>query len=335
MKNRISLFEKSYSATACFGEGGWNSPPLLTHSTLMATPSPMSDNLTFLVVFLLPYPTLWLLDQRPEKLLVFLAPWLLLTAAHAQEIQTLELSTGEVHPLTVRIGNACLIQLPVEPIATNVGDPVAWLVEKSERIVSIKPTQETARDTNLAIVTRQGTLSFSVHLASNTEACTQMVRVTKIIDDSRPLPAQVREPQETLADTIIREIRIARNYYALKTVNSPELKGVEQFTQMRETGGKSCACILLQTFRFRDTRHLILHFVTENRSTQAITFDVRKTMVSLGDTFFAPAAVSLGRNPLPPKASAENFIILDGSNGLSPRQLFDISLSATTPSPSL
>lgn len=269
---------------------------------------------------------------------MFAKPYLVLLlplCVHAQDVQTLELSTSEVHPLTARIANATLIQLPVEPVATNVGDPAAWLVEKSERIVSIKPTQEGARDTNLAIVTRQGTLNFSVHLAPDVEPFTQTVRVTKIMDDSRPMQSQAKETQETLADIIIREIRIAQNYYALKTANAPDLKDVEQFTEMLETGDARCACTLLQAFRFRDTRHLVLHFVTENRSQASITFDHRKTTVSLGETAFVPTAVSLGKSTLAPKSSAENFIILDGTSGLSHRQKFNIMLveSPSAPAP--
>ncbi|MDD2710100.1 MAG: hypothetical protein PHV34_19120, partial [Verrucomicrobiae bacterium] len=90
-------------------------------------------------------------------------------------------------------------------------------------------------------------------------------------------------------------------------------------------------CTLLQTFRFRDTRHIILHFTTQNRQTVPLSFAHRQTTVNVGDTLFAPVAVSLGSNPLAPKASSENFIVLDGANGLSPRQKFNIFL-VTNPS---
>lgn len=253
--------------------------------------------------------------------------WLI--AAYAQDVQILELSTSEVHPLIARIGNTCLIQLPVEPIGTNVGDPQMWLVEKSERIVSIKPLQVSARDTNLAVITRQGMLNFLVHLAPDSENFTQTIRVTRIVDDSKPLPSQQSNSQQTLADIIIHEIRVAQNYYALKLAGSPELREVEQFTQLHETGTKTYSCNLLQTFRFRDTRHLILHFVTENKSEVPISFDQCRTIINIGDTLFTPMAVSLGKISLQPKGSAENFIVLDGSNGLSHRQEFNIMLAET------
>lgn len=267
-----------------------------------------------------------------------LVPWrsllLSLAVCHsslAQEVQTIELYTGDIHPLNARLGSACLIQLPVEPVATNVGDPALWLVEKSERLVSIKPTQETARETNLAIVTRQGTLNFMVRPVTAAEPFTQMVRVTRIIDDSKPLPPQQQSP-ETFAETVIREIRVAQNYYALKFADSPDLRNVEQWTVLRETGNSNHRCTLLQTFRFRDTRHVILHFITENRTGKPVSFDHRHAAVRLNDTFFVPMAVSLGKATLQPKASAENFIILDGSNGLSHRQPFEILLMTASPS---
>jgi hypothetical protein len=268
---------------------------------------------------------------------LFLAAWSLwLATSSAQEVQTLELATSAVHPLTARLGNACLIQLPAEPLTTNVGDPQMWLVEKAERLVSIKPTHAAVRDTNLAVVTRQGTLNFFVHLAPDTDPFTQMVRITRIVDDSKPLPPAQGPAQDTLADAVIREIRVAQNYYALKQVNAPELRDVEQFTQMRETETRSHRCTLLQTFHFRGTRHIVLHFLMQNRTEAALTFDHRKTIVSIGETLFAPTAVSLGRTTLPPKASAESFIVLDGSNGLSPRQVFEILLPmAPSPSPAL
>jgi hypothetical protein len=247
--------------------------------------------------------------------------------AHAQEVQTLELTTSVVHPLTARLGSACLIQLPVEATATNVGDPAMWLVEKQDRLVSIKAQQAIAKDTTLAVVTRQGTISFSVHLAPDSEPFTQMVRVTRIVDDSKPLTASPRAAApETLANIVIREIRIAQNYYALKMAKSPDLREVEQFTQLRECGNHVHDCTLLQTFRFRDTRHVLLHFVTRNQTENPMAFAHRQTTVRVGDTIFAPVAISLGSNPLSPKASAENFIILNGANGLSPRQKFDIDL---------
>jgi hypothetical protein len=249
---------------------------------------------------------------------------------HAQEVQTVELYTSDVHPLNARLGSACLIQLPVEPVATNVGDPAMWLVEKSERLVSIKPLQDTARETNLAIATRQGTVNFSVKPAPATEPFTQMVRVTRIVDDSKPLPPQ-QPPSETLAETVIREIRIAQNYYALKFVGSPDLRNVEQWTIMRRDEARTHALALLQSFRFRDSRHVVLHFITENRTDLPVPFDHRKTVVRLGDTFLVPIAVSLGKATLSPNRSAENFVVLDGSNGLSHRQAFEILLPIPTP----
>jgi len=249
---------------------------------------------------------------------------------HAQEVETLELSTGVVHPITARIGNACLIQLPVEAVATNVGDAQLWMVERAERNVSIKPVNAAVKDTNLSILTRQGTLSFSVHLAPDSEPFTQMVRVTKIVDDSKPLPPTQMGSQETLADIIIHEIRTAQNYYAMKQVNDPELRDVEQITQLRESGTPRCGCTLLQVFRFRNSRHLVLHFITENKTSSPVAFDHRRTTVTVGDTIFAPMAVSLGKNTLPPQSSAENFVVLDGQNGLSPRNNFNILLVETT-----
>jgi hypothetical protein len=202
-----------------------------------------------------------------------------------------------------------------------------WLVEKQDRLVSIKAQQAIAKDTTLAVVTRQGTISFSVHLAPDSEPFTQMVRVTRIVDDSKPLTASPRAAApETLANIVIREIRIAQNYYALKMAKSPDLREVEQFTQLRECGNHVHDCTLLQTFRFRDTRHVLLHFVTRNQTENPMAFAHRQTTVRVGDTIFAPVAISLGSNPLSPKASAENFIILNGANGLSPRQKFDIDL---------
>ena len=251
------------------------------------------------------------------------------TFGYSQDVQTFELFTSEVHPLFAKLGNACLIQLPFEPIATNVGDPAMWLVEKIDRTVSVKPINEGARDTNLAIVTRSGTLNFSIHLVADTEPYTQMIRITKVIDDSKPLPKEEEHIQETLADTIIREIRIAQNYYALKTVNSPDLKNVEQFIQMHDSGNKNHHCVLLQSFRFRDTRHILLHFITENKGDTRITFDQRRTTVSIGITIFTPIAVSLGKTTLERRghgSSAENFLVLDGDNGLSPHQKFNILL---------
>lgn len=244
----------------------------------------------------------------------------------AQEVETLELSTGTVHPLLARIGSACLIQLPVEPVATNVGDAQLWMVERTERHVSLKPVNVTAKDTTLAILTRQGTLNFAVHLAPEGMPFTQMVRVTRIVDDSKPLPPVQSGSQETPVDILVREIRVAQNYYALKQVHAKELHDVEQVTHLRETGTVRAGCTLLQVFRFRDTRHLVLHFITENKTAEPLSFDHRQTTVSAGDAFFVPLAVSLGGTSLPPKASAENFIVLDGSNGLSPRNLFDILL---------
>lgn len=253
----------------------------------------------------------------------------MITFGYSQDVQTFEVFTSEVHPLFAKLGNACLVQLPMEPIATNVGDPAMWLVEKIERTVSIKPINEGAHDTNLAIVTRGGTLNFSIHLVADTEPYTQMIRITKVTDDSKPLPREEQHSSETLADTIIREIRIAQNYYALKTVNSPDLKNVEQFIQMHDSGNKNHHCVLLHSFRFRDTRHIILHFITENKGDNRITFDQRRTVVSIGDTLFAPIAVSLGKTTLECRghgSSAENFLILDGDSGLSPRQKFNILL---------
>lgn len=268
-----------------------------------------------------------------EVILIFLltAHGLPLTL-HAQEVQTLELATRDVHPLAVRLGNAAVIQLPVEPVATHIGDPAMWLVEKTERLVSIKPLQAGARDTNLALVTRQGTLSFSVHLAGENEPFTPMIRVTRILDDSKPLPPVPVSLPESLAFTVIQEIRIAQNYSALKQAGAPEVREVEFFFQMFTRTTKSYACTLLQSFRFRDTRHLVLHFLMENRGDEPLTFDHRRALVRVGETFFAPLAVSLGRNPLPPQAMSENFLFLDGSTGLSPRQAFEILLTATEPS---
>jgi hypothetical protein len=248
---------------------------------------------------------------------------------HAQEVQTVELYTSDVHPLNARLGSACLVQLPVEPVATNVGDPAMWLVEKSEKLVSIKPVQDAALETNLAIVTRQGTLNFSVRPVPAAESFTQMVRVTKIIDDSKPFPPQ-SQPPESFAETVIREIRVAQNYYALKFAGSPELRNVEQWTVMRGDEATTHSITFLQTFRFRDSRHVLLHFLTVNRTEAAVSFAPRKTIVRLGDTFFAPVAVSLGRTTLPPGRSAENFVILDGASGLSHRQEFEIFLPATS-----
>ncbi|MDD2709228.1 MAG: TrbG/VirB9 family P-type conjugative transfer protein [Verrucomicrobiae bacterium] len=242
----------------------------------------------------------------------------------AQEVQTVDLYTSQIHPLNARLGCACIIQLPVEPIATNVGDPVLWLVEKAERLVSIKPTQDNARDTTLAIVTRSGTINFAVHFAAQMEPFTPMVRVTKIIDDSKPLPFQPATAQETLAEIFTREIRIVQNFHALQMVNSPDLRNLEHWTLMYETQNKTQHCTLLQTFRFRDTRHVILHFLTQNRAKTPLAFDVRHTTVSLGETLFNPIAISLGNSTLPPKRTSENFVILDGSNGLSHRQNFEI-----------
>ncbi len=221
----------------------------------------------------------------------------------------------------------------MEPVATNVGDPQMWLVERTERLVSIKPVQVGARDTNLAVITRQGTLNFSVHLVSDNAPFTQMVRVTRIVDDSKPLPPITATHQENPAETIIREIRIAQNYYALKRVNSPSVHDVEQVTQMLEGKTLHHSCILLQTFRFRDSRHLLLHFVTKNHDFAPISFDTRQATVAVGETFFAPLAVSLGNNPMNPNSQSENFIVLDGSNGLSPRQKFDIHLIETSTPP--
>lgn len=252
-------------------------------------------------------------------LLVFCIP------AIAQEVETVELTTSTVHPIHARIGNASLIQLPVEAIATNVGDPGTWMVEKLGKIVSVKQKSEAARDTTLAVVTREGTLNFAVHVAGVNEAFTQTIRITKVYDDSKPLQAATTNTSsETLSDVIIREIRIAQNYYALKQVNSKELQNLDQSTQMREIGNDVLSCYLLQTFRFRDTRHIILHFVTQNKVSQTLSFDQRRTTVSVADTLFAPVAVSLGRSSLEPSASAENFIVLNGDNGLSPFQKFNI-----------
>ena len=244
----------------------------------------------------------------------------------SQEIQTLELATHDVHPLAVRLGNAAVIQLPVEPIGTHVGDPAMWLVEKTEKLVSIKPVQSGARDTNLALVTRQGALSFSVHLAGENEPFTPMVRVTRILDDSKPLPPVPTTAPESLASAVIREIRLTQNYAALKQVGAPDVREVEFFFQMSTRTTKSHACTLLQSFRFRDTRHVVLHFLTENRQETSLEFDSRHSLVRVGEVFFAPLAVSLGRNPLPPKGTSENFLVLDGSAGLSPRQAFEILL---------
>ncbi len=265
-----------------------------------------------------------------------LSPFLFLpTLFYGQEVQTLELSTGVVHPIAARLGNASIIQVPMEPVATNVGDPQMWLVERAERLVSIKPVQAGARDTNLAVITRQGTLNFSVHLASDTAPFTQMVRITRIADDSKPLPSPASNKWEAPAEIIIREIRIAQNYHALKQVNSPELRDVEQVTQMFESKMLRHSCVLLQSFRFRETRHLVLHFVTENKSTAPLTFDTRQTTAGAGETFFAPLAVSLGNNPIAPNGRSENFLVLDASNGFSPRQKFNIQLVeiSTPPAP--
>ena len=269
------------------------------------------------------------LPRRGLLLFVFLltAHGSLLTA-FPQEVQTLDLATRDIHPLAVRLGNAAVIQLPVEPVATHVGDPTMWLVEKTERLVSIKPIQTGARDTNLALVTRQGTLSFSVHLAGENEPFTPMIRVTRILDDSKPLPPVSSSLPESLAATVIREIRIAQNYSALKQAGAPEIREVEFFFQMFIRATKSHACTLLQSFRFRDTHHLVLHFLMENRGDEPLTFDPRRTLVRVGETFFAPLAVSLGQNPLPAKGMSENFLLLDGSTGLSPRQAFEILLPA-------
>ena len=286
----------------------WDLPLSQIHSTPTAMQLRMFGNVT---VFLL------------------MAYNFLITFGYSQDVQTFELFTSEVHPLFAKIGNACLIQLPFEPIATNVGDPMMWMVEKIERTVSVKPISEGARDTNLAIVTRGGTLNFSIRLVPDTEPYTQMIRITKVIDDSSVLPKEEQRSSETLADIIIQEIRIAQNYYALKTVNSPDLKNVEQFIQMHDSGNKNHHCVLLQSFRFRDTRHILLHFITENNGEKPLTFDQRRTTVSIGDTLFAPIAVSLGKTTLEPHghgSSAENFLVLDGGSGLSPHQKFNILL---------
>ncbi len=244
----------------------------------------------------------------------------------AQEVETLELATSVVHPLTARLGSACLIELPVEPVATNVGDAQMWLIEKAERTVSLKPIQAGARDTTLAILTRQGTLNFAVHLGSASEPFTQNIRVTKILDDSKPWGEPATLAQETAAERMIRELRIAQNYHALKDVRSPELREVESSTQLREEETPTHACSLLQSFRFRDSRHIVLHFILKNKLAMPLFFETRKTTVSVAETLFAPLAVSLGQNPILPGGSSENFIILDGSQGLSPRNAFSILL---------
>ncbi|MDD2710101.1 MAG: TrbG/VirB9 family P-type conjugative transfer protein, partial [Verrucomicrobiae bacterium] len=167
------------------------------------------------------------------RLTTFISFCLAAFCAHAQEVQTFDMPTGVVHPINARLGSASLIQLPVEPLATNIGDPEMWKVEKADKLVSIKPVQAGIRDTSLAIVTRQGTLNFALHLAPDSEQFTQMARITKILDDAKPAaPLSQSAGQETLADVIIREIRIAQNFYALSSVNSPDLRDVEQFTQL-------------------------------------------------------------------------------------------------------
>ncbi|MDD2709087.1 MAG: hypothetical protein PHV34_13965 [Verrucomicrobiae bacterium] len=275
------------------------------------------------------------LPPWPAKALPFceavFALFLFTSALFAQEVQTVELYTSQVHPLNARLGCACIIQLPAEPIATNVGDPALWLAEKAERLVSIKPTQDNARDTTLAIVTRAGTINFAVHFAAQTEPFTPMVRVAKIIDDSKPLPFQSATAPETPAEIFTREIRISQNFHALQTVNSPDLRNVEHWTLMREIQNKTQHCTILQTFRFRDTRHVVLHFLTQNRSKTPLAFDIRRITVSLGETLFNPIAASLGSPTLPPKRSSENFVVLDGSNGLSHRQDFEIFLAEIQP----
>ena len=264
------------------------------------------------------------LQTLVKSLLILLAVFA--PALHAQEVQTLELATSTVHPINARLGTASLIQVPLEIIATNVGDPASWLVEKTERLVSIKPTQVGAQETNLAIVTRQGTLSFAVKMAGEKKPFTQIVRIIKIIDDSKPLPPLAQAAQESLSEIIIRELKTVQNYHALKTVNASEIKEVEQFTVLDEEEIGSHRITLLETFRFRDSRHLVLHFIVENKSDTAISFDHRKIVVALGQTLLSPVAVSLGCANLYPGRRSENFIVLDGSNGLSHRQIFKILL---------
>lgn len=248
--------------------------------------------------------------------------------SQAGEVETIDFSLEKSYPITAKTGNSSLIQLPMEPLATNVGDPSSWLVEKMEKVVSIKPIQKDAPDTNLAILTRQGTLNFSVRLANETESCTHMVRVSQIVDAHQTLPPNQAQA-ETLANVVIREIRIAQNFYALKQVDSPEIKEIEHLVQAQTSRDEKHSCTLLQTFRFKDARHVLLHFITENTSDKPIHFDCRRTLVLAGDTVFVPLSVSLGKNTLNPKSSVESFIVLNGGSGLRLTNSFKVVLFET------
>ncbi len=266
----------------------------------------------------------------------FIKRWLLAgllvaaATARGQEVITTEMTTSEVRTLMARVQHATLIQLPVEPLATCVGDPSQWLIEKQDRWVSIKPIVQGPNETTLGIITRIGTLNFIIKPVGDSQAFTQNFRVTAIQDDSKPLPpAQTSRADdgENRADIFIREIRIAQNYFALLQTQSPMTKNVQHHVLLRDTSTPDLKVSLLQTFRFLDTRDVLLHFTIKNISKETVRLSSRETTVSLQKTIFAPKSVSLGATQIPPGRSTENFIILDGTLGLNPNQPFEINLS--------
>ncbi len=251
--------------------------------------------------------------------------------ASGQEVITTEMTTSEVRTLMARVQHATLIQLPVEPLATSVGDPSQWLVEKQDRWVSIKPIVQGPSETTLGIITRIGTLNFIIKpVVGDGQAFTQNLRVTAIQDDSKPLPpvqTSHAEGGENRAAIFIREIRVAQNYFALLQTRSPMTKNVQHHVLLKDTSTPDLKVSLLQTFRFLDTRDILLHFTIKNISKEALNISSRETTVSLQKTIFAPKAVSLGATEIPPGRSTENFIVLDGTLGLNPNQPFEINLS--------
>lgn len=267
----------------------------------------------------------------------FTKPGLLLAglffASHVvlgQEVITTEMTTSEVRTIMARVQHATLIQLPVEPLATSVGDPSQWLVEKQDRWVSIKPIVQGASETNLGVITRVGTLNFIIKPVGDSQAFTQNLRVTAIQDDSKPLPpiqATSADSGENRMDSFVHEIRVAQNYFALLQTHSPMAKNVQQHILLKDTSTPALKVSLLQTFRFLDTRDVLLHFTAKNISKQTVFLSIGETTVFLQHTIFAPKAVSLGSTQIPPGRSTENFVVLDGSLGLNPNQPFEINLS--------
>jgi hypothetical protein len=274
----------------------------------MATPSPMFPaSIKFIL------------------LIAILLLLVLILRARAQEIKTMDLSTEDNYPLTVRLGSACLIELPTEPITTSVGDPAMWYIETNGNFVSVKPIQKEARDTSLAIVTRAGTVNFSLSVVPDSQPFTQGIRVNRITSRSR-LPAGRQPPSESLAEVLIREIKVAKNWYGYKTANRPEVQRVQEVKILSEREEEHCRVITLQAFRFQETGHVLLHFLTENTGKEFIAIDHRKTVVTVGEVPFIPISVSLGKQVLRPGASAQNFLVLNGGNGLSLKNDFKIHL---------